>query len=44
MQSQILSHFLFNALESINAMANLINHEPIERTAISLSKIHVKFS
>ncbi|WP_127583610.1 cache domain-containing sensor histidine kinase [Paenibacillus koleovorans] len=39
MQSQIKSHFLYNALESINSMAHLAGHDRIERTAISLSRM-----
>lgn len=39
MQSQINSHFLYNTLESINSMANLVNHKEIEMTAINLSKM-----
>ncbi|MFC4779181.1 sensor histidine kinase [Paenibacillus sp. GCM10023252] len=39
LQSQIHSHFLYNALESINAMANLANQHHIRRTAIALSKM-----
>ena len=39
MQSQINSHFLYNTLESINSMANLVNHREIEMTAINLSKM-----
>jgi len=39
MQSQIHSHFLYNALESINSMAHLAGHGDIERTAISLSRM-----
>ncbi len=39
MQSQIHSHFLYNALESINSMAHLAGHADIERTAISLSRM-----
>ncbi len=39
MQSQINSHFLYNTLESINSMANLVDHREIEMTAINLSKM-----
>lgn len=39
MQSQINSHFLYNTLESINSMANLVNHTGIETTAINLSRM-----
>ncbi|QJD87319.1 cache domain-containing sensor histidine kinase [Cohnella herbarum] len=39
MQSQIHSHFLYNALESINSMAHLAGHADIEKTAISLSRM-----
>jgi two-component system sensor histidine kinase YesM len=39
MQSQINSHFLYNTLETINSMANLVNHKEIEMTAINLSKM-----
>lgn len=39
LQSQINSHFLYNALESINSMANLIDHKQIEQTTISLSNM-----
>ncbi|OXS58021.1 hypothetical protein B1A99_15435 [Cohnella sp. CIP 111063] len=39
LQSQINSHFLYNTLESINSMANLVNHREIERAAINLSKM-----
>lgn len=39
MQSQINSHFLYNTLESINSMANLVDHKEIEMTAINLSKM-----
>ncbi len=39
MQSQINSHFLFNTLETINSMANLVDHKEIEMTAINLSKM-----
>lgn len=39
MQSQINSHFLYNTLETINSMANLVNHREIEMAAINLSKM-----
>ncbi|MDR6554853.1 histidine kinase [Paenibacillus qinlingensis] len=39
MQSQIHSHFLYNALESINSMAHLAGHDRIERASISLSRM-----
>lgn len=39
LQSQINSHFLYNALESINAMANLADHRDIQRTAVALSSM-----
>ena len=39
LQSQIDSHFLYNALESINSMANLEGHRQIEQTTIALSKM-----
>lgn len=39
LQSQINSHFLYNALESINAMANIAEHKDIQRTALSLSNM-----
>lgn len=37
LQSQIHSHFTYNALESINAMANLVEHRQIMETAVALS-------
>lgn len=37
LQAQINSHFLYNALESINSMANLARHRGIQETAIALS-------
>ncbi|WP_240419419.1 cache domain-containing sensor histidine kinase [Paenibacillus periandrae] len=39
MQSQIHSHFLYNALESINAMANLVDHLEIRQTTVALSNM-----
>ncbi|MFD2328098.1 sensor histidine kinase [Cohnella sp. GCM10020058] len=39
LQSQINSHFLFNAMESINAMANLARHRGIMDTAVALSNM-----
>lgn len=39
LQSQINSHFLYNALESINSLANLAGHREIRQTALSLSKL-----
>jgi two-component system sensor histidine kinase YesM len=39
LQSQIHSHFLYNALESINAMANLANRPEIGQTTIALSNM-----
>jgi two-component system sensor histidine kinase YesM len=39
LQSQINSHFLYNALESINAMANLAGHQPIRKSTIALSNM-----
>jgi two-component system sensor histidine kinase YesM len=39
MQSQIHSHFLYNALESINAMANLVDHREIRQTTVALSNM-----
>ncbi|MGG1553762.1 cache domain-containing sensor histidine kinase [Paenibacillus ferrarius] len=37
LQSQINSHFLYNALESINSLANLTGNEEIMQTTIALS-------
>lgn len=37
LQSQINSHFLYNALESINSLANLARNEEIKQTTIALS-------
>ena len=39
LQSQINSHFLYNALESINAMANIADHKEIRQTALALSSM-----
>lgn len=39
LQSQINSHFLYNALESINSMANIAGHSEIRQTALALSKL-----
>lgn len=39
LQSQINSHFLYNALESINSMANLAEQDEIKQTALALSKM-----
>ncbi|WNQ13175.1 sensor histidine kinase [Paenibacillus aurantius] len=39
LQAQINSHFLYNALESINSMANLNDQEDIGRTAVALSNM-----
>ncbi|MFC3803909.1 sensor histidine kinase [Cohnella sp. GCM10012308] len=39
LQSQINSHFLFNAMESINSMANLARHRGIMDTAVALSNM-----
>ena len=39
LQSQIDSHFLYNSLETINAMANLAGHRDIERVAVALSRM-----
>ena len=39
LQSQIDSHFLYNSLETINAMANLAGHREIERIAVALSRM-----
>lgn len=39
LQSQIDSHFLYNTLETINAMANLANHQPIEQMTLALSRM-----
>lgn len=39
LQSQINSHFLYNALESINSLANLAGQHEIRQTALSLSKL-----
>ncbi|WNR42750.1 sensor histidine kinase [Paenibacillus roseipurpureus] len=39
LQSQINSHFLYNALESINAMANLAGHQQIRKSTIALSNM-----
>jgi two-component system sensor histidine kinase YesM len=39
LQSQINSHFLYNALESINSMANLAEHNEIKKAALSLSNM-----
>lgn len=37
LQSQINSHFLYNALESINSLANLAGSEDIQQTTLALS-------
>ncbi|AGA57398.1 HAMP domain-containing protein,histidine kinase,cache domain-containing protein [Thermobacillus composti KWC4] len=39
LQSQIDSHFLYNSLETINAMADLAGHREIERIAVALSRM-----
>lgn len=39
LQSQINSHFLYNALESINSMATLASHKEISSTTLSLSNM-----
>ncbi|MFC5469033.1 sensor histidine kinase [Cohnella suwonensis] len=39
LQSQINSHFLYNALESIHSMAILSDHGEIEQTTINLSNM-----
>src|SRR5690606_3102909 len=39
LQAQINSHFLYNALESINSMAYLARHHQIERTALALAEM-----
>ncbi|OAS20492.1 cache domain-containing sensor histidine kinase [Paenibacillus oryzisoli] len=39
LQSQINSHFLYNALESINSLANLSGNEEIKETTIALSSM-----
>jgi two-component system sensor histidine kinase YesM len=39
LQAQINSHFLFNALESINSMANLARHKGIQDTTLALSNM-----
>jgi two-component system, sensor histidine kinase YesM len=39
LQSQINSHFLYNALESINSMACLADHKEIEQTTLALSNM-----
>ncbi|QGQ98423.1 sensor histidine kinase [Paenibacillus psychroresistens] len=39
LQSQINSHFLYNALESINAMANLAGHQQIRKSTLALSNM-----
>lgn len=39
LQSQINSHFLYNALESINSMATLAEHYEISSTTLSLSNM-----
>ncbi|MGO4545537.1 sensor histidine kinase [Paenibacillus sp. 2TAB23] len=39
LQSQINSHFLFNAMESINSMANLARHKGIMDTTVALSNM-----
>lgn len=39
LQSQINSHFLYNALESINSMAVLAGHQDIRSTTLSLSNM-----
>ncbi|RTE09210.1 cache domain-containing sensor histidine kinase [Paenibacillus whitsoniae] len=39
LQSQINSHFLYNALESINAMANLAGHQQIRKSTVALSNM-----
>lgn len=39
LQSQIHSHFFYNALESINSMAHLAGHKEIRRTTVALSSM-----
>ncbi len=39
LQSQINSHFLYNALESINSMANLAGQPDIQQTTVALSNM-----
>ncbi|QJD84516.1 sensor histidine kinase [Cohnella herbarum] len=39
LQSQINSHFLYNALESINSMATLSDHKEISATTLSLANM-----
>ncbi|WP_219637774.1 sensor histidine kinase [Cohnella sp. CFH 77786] len=39
LQSQINSHFLYNALESIHSMAILSDHRDIEQTTVNLSNM-----
>ncbi|WP_197479987.1 sensor histidine kinase [Paenibacillus swuensis] len=39
LQSQIHSHFFYNALESINSMAHLAGHKEIRRTTVALSNM-----
>ncbi|WNR45764.1 cache domain-containing sensor histidine kinase [Paenibacillus roseipurpureus] len=39
LQSQINSHFLYNTLESINSLANMIDHQPIQTMTVGLSRM-----
>jgi two-component system sensor histidine kinase YesM len=39
LQSQIHSHFFYNALESINSMAHIAGHKEIRRTTVALSSM-----
>ncbi|MEK3885032.1 histidine kinase [Paenibacillus sp. PL2-23] len=39
LQSQINAHFLYNALESINSMANIAGHDGIMKTTVALSSM-----
>ncbi|MFI2857967.1 sensor histidine kinase [Paenibacillus sp. JSM ZJ436] len=39
LQSQINAHFLYNALESINSMANIAGHDGIMNTTVALSNM-----